>query len=1252
MSGIKIIEKSSQQQKNNSESLSKTSSDPDDMQDNSIDSQKISPIKISSIENQDESLNSSPQINFDSISSSSNYPYLYPEINDPEFNKKIAEKKEFNDTRYDGKIYIANEQAEKLCNAEFQLLPHQQFVKNFLSFQTPYNSLLLYHGLGSGKTCSAIGIAEEMRDYTNQIGTGEKIIIIASPNVQENFKIQLFNESKLELVNGLWNIKSCIGNKFLREINPMNMKGLSKEKLITQINRLIKSSYSFYGYTEFANLIIKISDVGEDIKNKDRIIKNKLKNYFNNRLIIIDEVHNIRVTDDNKDKRAAQELFKLVKNVDNLRLLFLSATPLYNTYKEIVWLINIMNLNDKRNTINMKDIFNNTGDYTVNDDGKEIGKELLERKATGYISYVRGENPYTFPYRIWPNEFASSKSLLDKLYPRRQLNGKEIIKPIEHISLYISSLGEYQGKCYDYIINKLKGNELEKELTSFEKSESFGHILLQHPLEALNIVYPNSTITDIIDKQEKESDQEIIFNVKELVGKSGLENIMTYTKSLSPPSKTNFEYKNEIYNKYGRIFSQNEIGKYSGKIKEICNNIMNSDGIILIYSQYLDGGLVPIALALEEMGITRYGNVKSLFKTRPIENLDIKTYKNVKSTNSISAKYVMITGDKRLSPNNVSDLIPCTHVDNINGEKVKVILISQAGSEGLDFKNIRQVHILEPWYNMSRIEQIIGRAVRNCSHEKLPFIKRNVQLFLHGTILNNEIEESADLYVYRLAETKAIQIGKVNRVLKEISIDCLLNSEQMNFSSENMKQNIIIKLSNRDEIDYIIGDKPYSSQCDYMETCSYQCKPNNIIGEINNLSYSEKFIDINTEIIIQRIKQLMKEHYYYTKVDLIKHININKSYPIYQIYASLDKLINNNEYISDKYDRVGKLINIGEYYLYQPLELLDENISLHDRMIPIPYKQEKITFNINDNDNLPLKSTTTQSTNIEEDDIESSIQSSDEKDPIEDNKIITKIKIKKPKIEFDNGKIIIDEMFKNYNISKITDVKIIRGEDNWYKLSSVILKYLMKEENVVEAILDELLVCHIIEILNFNDTFLIINYLYNNSNLSNFEEKIKNYFKGREIINKEITGIYLQNNGEQQLIIKNKNIWKLAEPEDYNDLAPIIAKNIVPIKSLNNIVGFIGDFKKDYMIFKIKQLNKKRNKGARCDQAGKGDTIKILNLIVGEEKYTSANTKNMNHKQLCVLQEYILRLYDYNEKNSKRWFLDPSEAVLIGIEKL
>ena len=243
----------------------------------------------------------------------SNYGYLYPSLDDPNFTSKISQRKEFYDTRYEKPVGSIEEVSDKLCNAEFELAPHQMFVRNFLSFQTPYNGLLLYHGLGSGKTCSAISVSEEMRAYLKQMGIAQRIIVVASPNVQDNFRRQLFDENKLKLVDGLWNIRACTGNKFLSEINPMNMKGLTKEKVVAQVKRIINTSYLFLGYIEFANYVNKRSTVGSDLtaKQRDKIIKQKLNRIFSNRLIIIDEVHNIRMTPNNNDKRVPVELEKL-----------------------------------------------------------------------------------------------------------------------------------------------------------------------------------------------------------------------------------------------------------------------------------------------------------------------------------------------------------------------------------------------------------------------------------------------------------------------------------------------------------------------------------------------------------------------------------------------------------------------------------------------------------------------------------------------------------------------------------------------------------------------------------------------------------------------------------------------------------------------------------------------------------------------------------------------------------------------------
>jgi hypothetical protein len=295
--------------------------------------------------------------------------FLYPVLDDPNFNLKIAQKAEFSDTKYDGEIRDVEKYANVLKTAEYELLPQQLFVRNFLSFQTPYNSLLLFHGLGSGKTCSAIGVCEEMRDYLKQIGITKRIIIVASPNVQDNFRLQLFDERKLKEVNGIWTMTGCLGNKLLKDINPTGMKGLKRETVIQQVNHLINSSYSFQGYTQFSNEIVK--KAGNQRDSNEVKIRN-LENEYSDRLLVIDEVHNIRISDDNVNKQIAKNLMYLVCVVSNMRLLLLSATPMFNSYTEIVWLLNLMNMNDRRGIVSISDIFDKNGDWKK-EDGKEIG---------------------------------------------------------------------------------------------------------------------------------------------------------------------------------------------------------------------------------------------------------------------------------------------------------------------------------------------------------------------------------------------------------------------------------------------------------------------------------------------------------------------------------------------------------------------------------------------------------------------------------------------------------------------------------------------------------------------------------------------------------------------------------------------------------------------------------------------------------------------------------------------------------------
>ena len=582
-------------------------------------------------------------------------------------------------------------------------------------------------------------------------------------------------------------------------------------------------------------------------------------------------------------------------------------------------------------------------------------------------------------------------------------------------------------------------------------------------------------------------------------------------------------------------------------------------------------------------------------------------------------KYVMITGDKDLSPNNSLAVKKVSDDGNKDGDEIKIILISRAGTEGLDFKNIRQVHILEPWYNTNRLEQTIGRAVRTCSHIKLPFSKRNVMIFFYASLLKGS-DEAADMYVYRVAEMKAVLIGKVSRALKEGAVDCLLNSEQMNTTVELMKQTKRIRLANGKYIEYKIGDKPFSQLCDYMESCDYVCKPNAKIsaGDIVMDTY-----DISaSETLIRRIKDLFMEHYFYKKEELIRILNYQREYSNEQINAALDTLINDHtELMQDPYQRSGRLVNIGEYYLFQPLELENEHISMFDRSRPIAYKREKI---------------------IEELPSEIKLGTEDE----EDKELVNVLAPYEAKFAV---------AFTQAEKEKSTN-----SDKDWYRNASLAITKL--ESGGMSREKTELYVMqHIWDTMSSEYKLAVLRYLY----VDTEEETNKFNILFRDTVIEPrflrgpggMLGMYLTNKKSVSLFVLGDEGWKEAKKTERDVLDPIYAKNIVRIVSaLNEIYGFIIPFKdSDELIFKTKLRDMNRQTGTRCDQSSKNGTINTLNEILKstrgnqlchtkELQYNSDNTKQSGNVELCCYSEMVLRCYNENKVNKKVWFVEPEYA--------
>lgn len=1295
------------------------------------------------------------------------YPNLYPNMNDPLFNVKIYGKKEFNDLKYESlKDKDITTYVDELIKQPFELSPHQQFIRNFLSYLTPYNSALLYHGLGSGKTCSAIQVCEEARQYMKQIGIKKKIFIIASPNVQTNFKIQLFDERKLKKIGQNWDMKSCTSNTFLKEINPTNMKGLTKEKIVKQVKKLIQQYYEFMGYIEFSNYVerklkkytIDKEDFGdatntqkEEMKRKEQLLKIRaIQNEFSNSLLVIDEVHNIRSGGESKTKKLGIHLVNVVKYSENLKLLLMSATPMFNTYKEIIWLINLMNLNDGSSIISVKDVFDKNGNFKIKD-GKQVGKELFIRKINGYISFVNGENPYTFPFRIYPYYFSETHSLLkliennEEYYPERQLNGKRILQGMEYIDLFINSIGKYQKYGYLYAIQ-----ELQEQLPSLEQLEQgesgMGWQMVEDPLSTLNFVFPNETL----DRWIETRDRAIKINVKELVGSMGIKQVMEYNTS----KKTEYKYKKRTLDTYGRIFSEKHIGTYSNKLNYFIQNVKHSNGIVLIYSQYIEGGCVPIGLALEELGFQRYksGGGKNLFKSdvlSDVEPLDAKTMKpksQVPSNEFSQASYIMITGDSRLSPHNDREVKASTDEENKYGEKVKVIIISKAGSEGIDFNNIRQVHILEPWYNMSRLEQIIGRGVRFLSHKLLPFSERNVEIFLYGTkIQDKEVEtneeklilrdesqvlefknetnlntsekmlllsEPIDLYVYRQAEKKAVIIGNISRIMKEHAIDCRLNKNINNLSSEYLDKRVTIRVSSNKEIDFKVGYKPFSHICDYKESCSYYCKPE--IPEtikkqgIHTDTQNKHFIENNIHQIISIIQKLFREHFALEKTFIIQTLNKVRNHTVLEIEYALDKLVNDSTYVLvDMFGRIGSCVNINEYYLFQPIETTNKYLSYEERSKPIQftfdelevqnvetsqkelqkYRKELLSkTKMNETLVSKRKDRKTIDLDIVKEEGEEDEESKEREEEDEERKEQLLKTIQKQNNKIEKFVDIFVSICINYlfTLSVKDDSDIKRGDNNWYKHASITIQRLTEKNFFERELLLKFVIHHAFDTLPSKDKKIIVSIVLDENGdhtietILKFENwdtsKLKKIREYRihlhhvlktiyEYIQQEIHiyneesdlhGVFLIENSKLKLFtLSNKYELKEATSLDVEDFKKDLIKKVYKIGSINESIGFMMYIKdSDTNVFKVKDIKLKRNIGARCDQAGKVSTLKMMNKIVQSETYTKENTKKNKVIQLCSEEEFLLRGFDRVKKDDKKWFFNYENAMLNNVEKI
>jgi len=816
----------------------------------------------------------------------------YPSHNDPKFIDKISEKAEF---RHQKNLFDEKNLENECSPTEFELGKHQEFLRNFVNETTPYKGILVFHGVGVGKTCSAITISQSFRDIYRR--KQKKIICLVSETIKPGWMNQIYDPTK--------GPNQCSGESFHSLVSRIdtNLEDTDQKKK-NKTKKLINEFYDFYGYGKFSNMVstlIKRSIGNRNLSEKERQHREKkcIQSYFSDRLLIIDEVQNIRDEKETKSRDILINLYKVIKYSRNLRLVLLSATPLFNQPTEITWILNMLLKNDNRPTIRDREIFSNQGKLT------EQGKNILSQKSRGYVSYLRGENPVSFPIRLYPDSNDDPNCIPNDIYPKRDIWNQ----PIQHTSflrIYKTEFGINQKQVYQAYINSLK------------YSSNLSPIEIGTGIQMANMVYPvlgNKTTDQIIPK--------------DMYGDRGIQTIMDTSIQ---QNRRIYKYKPSYLEEYDvPCFDSSSLADYSGKIDAIVKGIQKSKGIVFIYSQYKSSGLVPLALALEHAGYGKYGDNdlwdhkgNESFRKKPINSSGKKT------TASKQAKYIILSGDLELSPNNESEIKELVSERNKEGDMIKIILGSKVTSEGLDFKNIREIHILEPWFHIFRLEQIIGRGIRRCSHKDLPKEDRNVTIYQHVGYITKD-SETIDFQTYRLAEKKAIDIGEIETILKENAVDCILNKGSNIIQKTDVQPRKLITSRGTNIPSFDVSDKPMTKICSYQEDCNYKCSGDGKVSKTNYDTFSRE----NSTRIIQTIQKTLQEMFsldnYYSleEIDEVVSNILDSNSRI--IYMAIDDMIRNRIPLWNSTGMEGYIINRGNYYMFQPINNTDPLLPLYYR---------------------------------------------------------------------------------------------------------------------------------------------------------------------------------------------------------------------------------------------------------------------------------------------------------------------------------
>jgi hypothetical protein len=464
-------------------------------------------------------------------------------------------------------------------NIDFKLLTHQKLVREYLNLYTPYRGLLLYHSLGSGKTCSSIAIAEGMKT--------EKQIYLLTP---ASLKMNFFSELKkcgdeLYKKNQFWEFISIEGNHEYENIlstvlslpkeyikknkgawlvnikNPTpNFSSLSPEEqkqIDEQLNKQIRSKYTDLNYNGLNKNII------------NRLTRDMTINPFDNSVIIIDEAHNFVSRIVNKIKKPTSIsyiLYDLLMKATNARIILISGTPIINYPNEIGILFNILRgyIETWIMDLNVK---------TEKKINKEEILKLFEKSGINTYDYVEySGNKLTITRN--PFGFVNTKK-------NEKINKKEIKKGGKKTKKNkpVRAYKRKTEKIKDNIIKNSEIDIVENPLTEEEKIDNYNNWTAHNVYKGGNYFTEYDGVR--LDDGGNITSEEFINKVKEILNKNHLEVVneqKVFHKALPDDAET---FKNVFINTEKLTINASNINLFKKRILGLTSYFRSSQEKLL-----------------------------------------------------------------------------------------------------------------------------------------------------------------------------------------------------------------------------------------------------------------------------------------------------------------------------------------------------------------------------------------------------------------------------------------------------------------------------------------------------------------------------------------------------------------------------------------------------------------------------------------------------------------------------------------------